>query len=257
MLSLQRAFQLLEALTEAPAGRNPAELAVACGISSTAVHRLVRTLAGEGYLRVEPDARVVLGPRLIHLGATASLLLGAWAKPHLERLVRRTGETASVAVLDADEVVYLGQVRSGHRLGTFGEVGRRVEPHCVATGKALLAQLPDQRVRESLRRTGMAALTERTITGEDAFVEHLAMVRRQGYALDDGEHAVGIRCLAVPVPDAPRNMAIGVSAPESRMSLVDAVGFVPALTEVAAELSASLAQERLDNGLRRVSAITG
>ncbi|MGH3586338.1 MAG: IclR family transcriptional regulator [Pseudonocardia sp.] len=253
MQSLRRAFEVLEALTEADEGVTQTELAARTGMSAGGVRRLVRTLASEGYLRVESDARAVLGPRLIHLGVTASLLLGRWAKPYLERLVERTGETGNLAVLDSDAVVYLGQVRSAHQLGAFGELGRRVDPHCVATGKALLSQLSDRRVRETVRRTGMAAHTDRTITDEDAFLDHVRMVRRQGYAIDDGEHEVGIRCVAVPVTGGPRNLAISVAAPESRMSLVDAAGFVPVLATVAVELAESLARERVDNGWEPVA----
>lgn len=238
--ALLRAFTVLEVMADAARSLSYAELSAACGLPESTVRRVVATFAHNGYVLVENDDRLILGPRLIHLGATASLQLNRWAQPHLERLVRETGVTASIAVLDSDEVVYLGQVVSGHTLGTFADVGRRVTPHSTAVGKALLSQLTDDRVRATLRRSGMPARTDRTITDLDAFMAQLAVVRRQRYAFDDGEQDVGVRCVAVPVLQAPRNLSMSLSAPESRMSITDALGFLPALERTAAEFSDAL-----------------
>jgi IclR family transcriptional regulator, acetate operon repressor len=216
------------------------ELASRSGLPATTVHRVLRTLAANGYVRQEASRAYTLGPRLIHLGGTASRQLGSWARPYMARIADATGETVNLAVLEADEVVYIAQVPSRHYLRMFSEVGRRVPPHCTAVGKALLAQIPEDRVRATLRRAAMPALTARTITDEDEFVQHLDFVRSHGYALEDGEHEAGVRCLAVPAPGAPRNMAISVSGPEARLSLTDAVRIVPVMREVAAQLVANL-----------------
>lgn len=238
--ALLRAFTVLESMADAARSLTYAELAEACELPEAMVRRVVATFSRNGYVLVEDTDRLILGPRLIHLGATASLQLNSWAQPHLERLVRETGVTASIAVLDSDEVVYLGQVTSGHILGTFAEVGRRVTPHSTAVGKVLLSQIPDARVRDTLRRSGMPQRTDRTITELDAFMSQLDVVRRQRYAFDDGEQDLGVRCIAVPVPQAPRNLAMSLSAPESRMSISDALGYLPPLETAAREFSDSL-----------------
>jgi IclR family acetate operon transcriptional repressor len=245
--SIERAFELLELMAAADGEVGVSELAGRSGLPAATVHRVLQTLAANGYVRRESSRAYTLGPRLIHLGGTASRQLGSWARPFMARIADATGETVNLAVLEADEVVYIAQVPSRHYLRMFSEVGRRVPPHCTAVGKALLAQIPEDRVRATLRRSGLPALTARTITDEDEFVQHLDFVRGHGYALEDGEHEAGVRCLAVPVPGAPRNMAISVSAPEARLSLSDAARVVPLMREVAGQLVAGLSAPKAES----------
>ena len=85
----------------------------------------------------------------------------------------------------------------------FTEVGRRVQPHCTAVGKAMLAELPDDEATAVLGRIRLARHTPATVTDVAAVVDGLAEVRRRGYAMDEGEQEVGVRCVAVAVPPAP------------------------------------------------------
>jgi IclR family acetate operon transcriptional repressor len=200
----------------------------------------MRTLVACGYVRQQPNRRYALGPRLIRLGESASRLLGAWARPYLAELVEATGETANMALLDGDEVVYVAQVPSRHSMRMFTEVGRRVLPHSTGVGKALLAAVPPQEVRALLARTGMPAATERTITEPDAFLAELERVRALGYAVDDSEQELGVRCLAVTVPDSPTPAAISVSGPAGRVTEAATDTMVPVLQEVARRLAGAL-----------------
>ena len=111
----------------------------------------MRTLVNRGYVRQEASRRYTLGSRLIRLGETSSRMLGTWLRPFLAQLVRETGETANLAMLDGNEVVYIAQVPSPHSMRMFTEPGRRVLPHCTAVGKALLAQLPPERGARAAR----------------------------------------------------------------------------------------------------------
>ncbi|MEU3752408.1 IclR family transcriptional regulator [Streptomyces olivoreticuli] len=239
--SLERAFDLLERMADAGGEVGLSELSTTSGLPLPTIHRLMRTLVACGYVRQQPNRRYSLGPRLIRLGESASRLLGTWARPHLARLVEETGETANMALLDGDEVVYVAQVPSRHSVRMFTEVGRRVLPHTTGVGKALLAQSPDDEVRALLARTGMPAATEKTITTPDVFLEALARVRESGYAVDDNEQEIGVRCLAVPVPNSPTSAAISISGPAGRVTDAATEKIVPLLQEVAAELSLSLA----------------
>jgi IclR family acetate operon transcriptional repressor len=177
---------------------------------------------------------------LIRLGESASRLIGTWARPHLAELVDEIGETANMAMLDGDEIVYVAQVPSKHSMRMFTEVGRRVLPHCTAVGKALLAQLPEGQVTELLARTGMPSHTEHTITKPAVLLKQLRQIREQGYAVDDGEQEVGVRCIAVPVIGAPTMTAISVSGPEARVSQTGFDQVVPALKRTAEDLSTAL-----------------
>ncbi|EST38127.1 IclR family transcriptional regulator [Streptomycetaceae bacterium MP113-05] len=239
--SLERAFDLLERMADAGGEVGLSELSGSSGLPLPTIHRLMRTLVACGSVRQQPDRRYALGPRLIRLGESASRLLGTWARPHLARLVEETGETANMALLDGDEVVYVAQVPSRHSMRMFTEVGRRVLPHSTGVGKALLAWAPADEVRALLARTGMPAATDRTLTTPDAFLDALVSVRKAGYATDDNEQEIGVRCIAVPVPDAPTPAAISISGPAGRLTDAATDTFVPLLREVARDVSTALA----------------
>ncbi len=239
--SLDRAMALLEHLADAGGAMRLAELEVATGLPLPTIHRLLNSLAHNGYVRREPSRRYALGPRLIRLGETAVRALGgSWAGPRLAELVAEIGETANMAVLEADSVVYVAQVPSAHSMRMFTEVGRRVAAHSTGVGKALLSQLPDNQVLELLRRTGMPAMTPRTHTDPIAFLAELAEIREQGWAVDDAEQEAGVRCVAVPVHDAPAWSALSVSGPSGRITAGRVVEIAPILVRVAESLARDL-----------------
>jgi IclR family acetate operon transcriptional repressor len=235
--SLERAFELLELLTDSGGALGLSQLSSSSGLPLTTIHRLMGTLVRMGYVRRGGSRRYVLGPRLIRLGERASQMLGSWAKPHLAELVELTGETANLAMFEGDNVVYLAQVPGRHSMRMFTEPGRRLDPHCTAVGKAMLAQLPEAQVRDILKRNGMAARTANTITDPDLLIAHLGVIRHQGYALDEAEQEVGVRCVATALPDAPTMAAISVSGPQARINEAALKAIVPAIQRVAARLS--------------------
>jgi IclR family acetate operon transcriptional repressor len=238
--SLERAFELLEHLADAGGRLALTELAETSGLPMPTIYRLMRTLVNRGYVRQEPSKRYALGPRLIHLGETAERLLGSWARPSLAQLVDEVGETANMAVLEGDEVVYVAQVPSRHSMRMFTEVGRRVNPHCTGVGKALLAQLPDTAASDIIGRTGLPAHTPHTITDAAALLEELGKIRRRGYALDDEEQEIGVRCVAVPLTGTPTLAAISISGPQGRLPLNVIDDVVPIMRRTAGRLSDSL-----------------
>jgi len=247
--SLERAFLLLELMAEEGGEVPLSRLAVGSGLPLSTIHRLIRTLVARGYVRQLPSRRYVLGPRLIHLGESAERALGTWALPHLGDLVDGTGETANMAMLDGDRVVYVAQVPSRHSMRMFTEVGRRVHLHCTGVGKALLAQLPHESARELVERAGMPRRTSRTITDLDELMAELDRIRQQGYAVDDGEQEAGVRCVAVPVLGGPGQMALSVSGPAGRVTMEAVPQFAELLRATAAELAAELRED----GVPRIS----
>ena len=238
--SVERAFDILERMADAGGEVTLTELVRRTGLPMPTIHRVMRTLVDRGYVRQAPSRRYALAPRLIRLGEGASRLLNVWVRPHLEQLVDALGETANMALLDGDQVVYVAQAPSHHSMRTFTEVGRRVLPHCTGVGKALLAQLDPAEARAIVLRTGMPAQTPRTITDPDRLLRELARVRRRGYATDSGEQEVGVQCIAVPVLDAPAPTAISISGPEARLTPPVAERAVPLLQDVARRLAAEL-----------------
>lgn len=238
--SLDRAFALLEIMASAGGELSLSELADSSGLPLPTIHRIIRTLVSNGYVRQLPSRRYALGPRLIGLGESASRMLGTWAQPHLAQLVQQLGETANLAMLDGDNVVYVAQVPSPHAMRMFTEVGRRVLPHSTGVGKALLAQLPEDKALAILRRTGTPAATERTITEPAAFATELSAIRQRGYAVDDGEQEIGVRCVALPIQGGPSMIALSISGPEARVTWDLVQRSAPLLQQTASQLANEL-----------------
>src|SRR5204863_10167393 len=127
-------------------------------------------------------------------------------------------------------------VTSEHHMRMCAEVGRGLYPDGTGVVKAILCQLPKATVRDIIAQTGMPAYTPATTTDIDELIAELDRVRERGYAVDEGEQEVGVRCFAVPVPDAPTPLAISVSGPGARVLLESRDEIVPLLQQAAAEL---------------------
>lgn len=215
--SLSRTFALLEAMADVGGVASLSDLRVVSGLPLPTIHRLLQTLVVLGYVRQVPSRGYALGPRLARLGESATRLVGRWAVPHLRELVERVGESTNLAVLDADHVLYVAQEPGRHSMRMFTEVGRRAGVHCTAVGKAMLARLPEDEAVAILRRSGMPAHTVNTITALPEMLAELQRVRRQGYALDNGEQEDAVRCVAVALPDEVSRAAISISGPAGRL----------------------------------------
>ena len=238
--SVARAFELLEALATRGGESGVGELAGALGMPAPTVHRILRTLIVRGYVMQLPSRRYSLGPGLIRLGEASTRRLSSWAMPALTRLGAATQETANLAVLDGDMATYVAQVPSTHQMRMFTEVGRRVFPHSTGVGKALLAQLRDEEVRSVVRRTGMPAFTAATLADEEALLTDLRLTRQRGYAIDEGEQEVGVRCFAVGVAGMALPAAVSISGPAARVTLGSAARTVQSLHDAAASLRSAM-----------------
>jgi IclR family acetate operon transcriptional repressor len=238
--SVHRALDVLEALAAAGGTASLTDLAAACGLPAPTVHRLAGTLAGRGYLRHAPDRQYSLGSRLVPLAAGAQALLGERALPVLRGLAELTGESANLALLTQGCAEYVAQAPGRHTMRIFTQVGNRVALHCTGVGKALLAAVPPAQARALIDAAPLAAQTAATITDPDALHAEIALTRTRGYALDEGEMEIGVRCVAVGMPGtAP--MAISVSGPAVRMTddLIEAA--VAALSAATTQLRHRLA----------------
>jgi IclR family acetate operon transcriptional repressor len=216
------------------------ELTDRVGLPKPTVHRLVRTLATLGYVRQEPSRDYALGPRLMRLVEGSSRLLGLWATPHLRQVVDALGESANLSMLDGDRIVDVSQVPGRHAMRMVSEVGGRALPHCSAAGKAMLAQLPADQVEAIIRQSGMPRYTPATITDLMTFATELAQVREQGYAMDNEEKELGVRCVAVAVSGDPVRAAVSISGPLTRMTDDLIARAVPVLSLAATKLAGEL-----------------
>lgn len=216
--SVDRAFVLLDSLTRRGGRASLGELVADSGLAAATVHRLCATLADSGHLRRDARRDYLLGPRLQRVGEAAALATSTWAEPVLAAVVAGTGETANLAVREGDGVVYLAQVPSPHSMRMFTEVGRRVDVHCTAVGKALVAGDDDDEILAMLGRAGMRRFTASTIIDPTRMLAEIDRVRATGFATDESEQEEGVRCVAIAVGTGNAAFAVSASGPEARFT---------------------------------------
>jgi DNA-binding IclR family transcriptional regulator len=218
---LARAVNVLARLASRSTPWGLEELGVVTSVNKPSLLRILRTLEDER-LVLRRDAGYVLGPRVLEFshGYLRGLDLDDVARPVLERLSRRTNQTASLAVRDGLEVVYIAIERAQQEIGIQGEVGGRHPAHATALGKVLLADLDPDPLRALLEGHELGRLTHRTVTDPETLMRHLDTVRRQGYADDDEERGIGIRCIAAPIrrADGRAIAAMSVAGPIFHMT---------------------------------------
>ena len=219
--SVARALALLDFVGQNATPVRAADAAAALNLNISTVHHLLATLIESGYVRRDGRRYQISAAKLTTLGAWArrEIHLSPLALQLMRRLAEETGETAFVACWDGADVVIAATTEGRHavRVATLS-VGSSGDAHARASGKALLAQRPAEDIDRYLSSHGMRALTQRTITAADRFHSELAIVRQQGYALDQEEYVAGVWCIAAPLLDgtAPPTTALSISMPTER-----------------------------------------
>jgi IclR family transcriptional regulator, acetate operon repressor len=219
--SVDRALTLLEALARSGGGVALTDLSTSARLNISTCHHLLATLVKWGYVAKAPGRRYALGARGLHLGHAflKQVDLPRRAQPFVERINEETGESVHLAVLQGDSVITLLRREGRHavRVDT-GAVGASDAAHASATGKAMLAWLPEHEIRRILQVRRMPSFTPNTITDPDMLIEQLRLVRRNGHATDREEFQPGVVCIGAAVRDHLGAVvgAISASAPTLR-----------------------------------------
>ncbi len=221
--AVERTLAILEAVARRPAGLTNADISRKLDIPKSSASYILRTLERHSYLRRDADTgKYRLGVKLLSLGQSAltGVDVRQIALPHLRQLVEQSQLTAHLAILDGDEAVYIEKVDAPGFIKMDTWVGKRMEIYSTSVGKALVAFLPDSKVEQLLRSRGMQRRTPKTITSPAKFLRDLELVRERGYAIDDEENSVGVRCVAVPIFNGEGNVeaSIGMSGTLAQMS---------------------------------------
>src|SRR2546421_924297 len=206
--SVERAFQLLEALAEAGSeGMTLSDLGRALGVSKSTAYAILQTLLAGGFVADSGSGmsrRYRLGMALARLGdvVVSQIALRDVAMSVMRELTRETGLTSRVAVLDEPYAVVIARVDAPHSTVRFtANLGKREHLHCSAVGKAMLAALPDTTVHEILAAAGLPEKTTHTITEAAALHTELESVAQRGYAIDDEEDNEGVFCVGSAIFD--------------------------------------------------------
>lgn len=219
--SLTRALGLLNILAGEDRGLGLSEIAFRADLPVSTVHRLLTTLQVAGYVRFSADGgqwQVGVQAFVVGVSFLRSRDLTAIARPIMRRMMEKSGETANLGIADQGEIVYMDQVECQQMMRAMAKPGSRVGMYCSALGKALLAYLPMAEVRRLMDWRGLPRLTPNTITIPERLLEQLAAIRDHGFAVDDEEHSVGLRCVAAPIFDEAGQpvAAVSLAAPTPR-----------------------------------------
>ncbi len=242
--SLDRGLSVIRAFDADSAELTLSDVAKITGITRAAARRLLLTLADLGYVRSN-GRHFHLTPRVLELGYSylSSISLTEVAEPHLESLVAKIRESSSIAVLDADDIVYVARVPTS-RIMTVGiNVGTRFPAYATSMGRVLLAGLPDDELDAYLKGLRPSRLSPRTLTTKDALRKEISKARSQGWAIVDQELEEGLRSAAAPIRDRDGAVvaAINVSAAAGRTSLQEIERkLLPPLLATAKQVEADL-----------------
>jgi IclR family pca regulon transcriptional regulator len=249
--SLDRGITVLLAFDAEHPEPSLAELAQLTGFSRPAVRRFLITLERMGYVRSNGAGRWSLTPRVLSIGQhyTETHALIELAQPHLLSLAERTSESASLATLDGDEVVYVARVPVRRIMSINVSVGTRVPAHATSMGRVLLAWAPPVVVDGVLTGRPLRAVTPNTLTDLDDVRAELSRVRAQGWSIVSEELEIGLLSASAPVRDRSGEVVAALASSTS-VGRSDAETLrrdvVPLLVDAADRLSASLgAAERV------------
>lgn len=238
--AVERVCSILNLLQESIDGVSLSEVAEATGLPKSSAFRYVHTLVLHRYVeRDDSSGRYRLGLGFVGIQSRHVEVLRQRVRPGLEALRDKLGETVNLGILDGDSVIYLDIVESRRAVRLAASQGTRDPLHSTALGKAIAAQLPEERVRGILARTGMPPLTANTITNMEDYLAELARVRRAGFAADNGENEVDGRCVAVPIPGSMLPAAVSLSAPAARFPVQQVADVAALLADMAGQAVAA------------------
>lgn len=222
--SVERTFDIIEALSQAPKGIGLSGLSSATSLNKSTVHRLLGCLIKMGYVaQDENSAKYYLTIKMYEVGGRIlnKLDMMTIARPYLEKLSNITGEAVHLVVRDGVDIVYIFKEDAGNNsVRMASQVGLRSPMYCTAVGKAILAELPDKDVSAIWDKSIIVKRTKNTITAFDELKEQLDVIRTKGYALDNEENELDVRCVGASILDN-TGKAIGafsVTAPVGRMN---------------------------------------
>ena len=241
---IERAMRLLDALAAQPDPVTLKELSATTGLHASTAHRILNDLVVGRYVERVDNGLYQLGMRLLELGSLVKgrLNVREAAISAMRSLHKLTGQTINLSVQQGDEIVYIERAwseRSGMQV--VRAIGGRAPLHLTSTGKLFLSTADARQVRAYALRTGLAGHTRNSLTDLDRLERELALVRRHGYARDNEELELGVRCIAAGIFDDTGKLVAGlsISAPAERLQ----DDWIKALVDTAASISEALGYE--------------
>ena len=244
--TVSKAFKILEILSFNP-GQGVSDLARSLSSQKSTVFRLLNTLKEEGFVVQDKETeKYSLSLKLFSLGANTvnKLDVTQAAQSVINRLSQESAETIHLCTIDNDQIVYLQKIESRHSLQVImmSRIGQSTPFYCTGVGKVLMAHQPEERIQRYLRDNTLTRFTGNTIVDKDALKAELNAVRIRGYAYDNEEHELGVRCVAAPIFNQAGAIiaALSVSGPTVRILDDKLVEIRELVTMAAGEISAKM-----------------
>ena len=242
--SLGNALRIIKCFTVDEPEKGVTEIAQSLHLSKSTVHRVLATLAEDGFVRKDDKThRYRLGLSVLSLAGVLMSNLEIYREGQhlLEEFVNRFDESVHLAVLEGHNTVYVSKLESKHPVKILTHLGRKNPLHCTSSGKVILAFQPPQMIDEVIA-LGLTEYTKMTITDSQVFRKHLDGIREAGFATSCGELREGVSSVAVPVRDYTRQVvgAVTVVGPTPRFTEQKMDVFAKQLQRVGEEISARL-----------------
>lgn len=222
--ALERALQILGAFSLDRPELSLSELSMATDLAPSTTLRMLTILAQYGYVERSADTdRYRIGVGMFERGSIyiQTTTVEAEAREPLADLARMCNQTASLAVFDRGEIVHIAVFSPDRAIRYYAPVGQREMAHCTGLGKVLLSGLTGEQLEELVDQRGLPGRTDRTITTIGALGRHLAEIRENGYAFDNEESLIGLRCVAAPIFDDRNRIAAAISASGAAAEFTD------------------------------------
>ena len=246
--SVANAMLLLKSFSETDSALGIGALAARLGLAKSTVHRLAGTLVQAGMLEQTKNGKYQLGITIFELGSLVRNKIDFYseAKDALRNLREKTGESANLAILRGESVIYLNSLESSSTIKVTAPLGKRVPAHACVEGRALLA-FSEPNMLESVIRAGLAAPPPQAIIDLESLRAELALIRERGYALGNEEATIGVRAIAAPFFGSDNDVvgAIGIAGPTTRLSRRNLRLFLPMLNDSVEALSSRLGAHRV------------
>lgn len=242
--SLDRGLRILAVVAEG-SGLSLSEIAETCGLPASTAYRMLTTLENHGMVEFDKSDQLwSIGVETYRMGAAflRRRKLVDRARTVMQELMEATGETANLGVVEDDCVIFVSQVETHQAIRAFFRPGTRTALHASGIGKAVLAHLDRERVEVIIRRAGLEAFTDKTLSTLPALIEDLEAIKARGWSVDDEERNLGMRCVAAPIFNEFGEPigGVSVSGPTVRVTQQRLARIGPAVRQAAAQVTAMI-----------------
>ncbi|KUO53357.1 MAG: hypothetical protein APF76_08945 [Desulfitibacter sp. BRH_c19] len=222
--SVAKALSVLEIVGISEKELTLTEIAKNLDMHKSTAFRLLSTLESRGFISKETSTgKYTLGLKILRLAGELldNIDIRKIARPILEKLVEDCNETVHLVVMESNNIIYIDKVEGCNTIRLYSRIGMHGFAHSTSAGKVLLAFLPERKIKNLILETELPKKTPKTIVDYETLMEHLEVVRKQGYAIDDIENEDGVRCVAAPVRNHLGQVvaAVSIAGPCDRISI--------------------------------------